>query len=184
MEVWPRIETLESGAVRLHFEGRLRQKDRFGRMNQHPVSFVTEYTLDGSETLSVRSKTSVSSLDGISSAFLSWMYSSTTLDGFVFQNGSGELLAKGKPLETQGRSFQTLSDAYSGAFSAEFPASLDLTSEGSPLLTVSDFSGDTPWNVFLDRSNFFISFYDGNLTGKDGQKASATRNYEWKFRVH
>lgn len=172
VEVWSRAETLADGSVRLHFEGRLRQKDRFGRI-PNAVSFVTEYTLNAGDTLTVRSKTEAPTAGKTPSAFLAWMMTSPSIDGFTFRTADGTVLSEGNPLTASGRSFETRSNP------AAFPASLDFTSNGTPLLSVTDFSGDRPQNVFADRKNFFICFYDGNL----GENAPTVQNYVWKFQV-
>ncbi len=169
VEVWSRIETLESGAVRLHFEGRMRKKDRFGRMPQ-PVSFVTEFTLDGSETATVRSKINAPSVKDTNDAFLAWMFSGNTIDEFEYRK-DGKTIANGKPLTEKHRSWQVKENAV--------PDEMILKSEGREALTVHGFRGDRFFNQFFDRKNFFFCFFDGQMP----ETKKPTIDAEWQFRV-
>ncbi len=170
VEVWSRIETLPGGALRLHFEGRLRQKDRFGRIPQ-TVSFVTEYTLDESPTVKMRSKIDAPSLPRAGDAFLSWMMTSETVNGFSLIK-DGKEIASGNPLEAQHRSAQ--SRDLGGA-----PDEFVLKSDGKALLSVRNFTGAQPANVFCDRANFFISFCDGQLP----EDVQPVMDCKWEFEV-
>ena len=170
VEVWSRIETLANGVLRLHFEGRLRQKDRFGRIPQ-TVSFVTEYTLDKNPTVKMRSKIDAPSLPQAGQAFLSWMMTSEAVNDFSLVK-DGKEIASGNPHEAQGRSAQSRE---LGGVPDEFV----LKSDGKPLLSVRNFTGTQPANVFCDRANFFISFCDGQLP----ENVQPVMNCEWEFEV-
>jgi len=170
VEVWSRIETLADGALRLHFEGRLRLKERFGRMPQ-TVSFVTEYTLDESPVVKVRSKIDAPSAPKAGDAFLSWMLTSETVNGFSCVK-DGKEVAAGNPLEAKWRVAQ--SRELGGT-----PDEMILKSEGKELLSVRNFHGTRPGNVFLDRKNFFISFYDGKLP----PDVQPVMDCEWEWEV-
>lgn len=170
VEVWSRLETLESGAVRLHFEGRLRKKDRFGRMPQ-TVAFTTEFTLDGSETANVRSKLDVPSAKDLNDGFLAWMFSGNTIDEFEYRK-DGKTIATGKPLEVKNRSWQAKENC--------LPDELILKTEGKEALTVDGFKGDSFSNLFIDRANFFLCFFDGKTLP---ERKKTVLDSEWRFRV-
>ncbi|MGN1274021.1 MAG: hypothetical protein ACI4UF_05470 [Thermoguttaceae bacterium] len=170
VEVWSRIETLDSGAVRLHFEGRLRQSDRFGRIPK-TVSFMTEYTLDESPVVKMRSKINAPDAPKTDAAFLSWMMTSETVNGFSCVK-DGKEIASGNPLEAQGRTAQ--SRELGGT-----PDEFILKSDGKDLLIVRNFTRTQPGNIFCDRANFFIAFYDGKLP----ENAQPIMDCEWEFEV-
>ena len=170
VEVWSRIETLDSGAVRLHFEGRLRQSDRFGRIPK-TVSFITEYTLDESPVVKMRSKINAPDAPKTDAAFLSWMMTSETVNGFSCVK-DGKEIASGNPLEAQGRTAQ--SRKLGGT-----PDEFILKSDGKDLLIVRNFTRTQPGNIFCDRANFFIAFYDGKLP----ENAQPIMDCEWEFEV-
>jgi len=169
VEVWSRLETLENGSVRLHFEGRLRKKDRFGRMPQ-PVSFVTEFTLDNSETMSIRSKISAPAAKDVNEAFLAWMLSGKTIDEFEYRK-AGRTIVNGRPLEVEHRSWQVRGNVT--------PDEMILKSEGKEVLAVHGFGRDPFLNIFFDRSNFFFCFFDGKMP----QEKKTMIDSEWKFSI-
>ncbi|MDO4630406.1 MAG: hypothetical protein Q4C70_14605, partial [Planctomycetia bacterium] len=171
VETWSRFETLPDGALRLHFEGRLRKKDRFGRCPK-PLSFVIEYTLDGSDTFTIKTRIDAPSATETDSAFLSWMIATPTADSFIYRR-VGETVAEGKPLEVQGRSWQSKAAGI-------MPDEMVLASEGTPILRIHSFDGDAVTNVFQDRKNLFFSFYDGKMD----PDAKAIQVYEWKMTVY
>lgn len=170
VEAWSRIETQADGALRLHFEGRLRKMDRFGRI-PNPVTFMTEFTLNGSETLTMRSKISAPTAPQTDAAFLAWMLSSERIDGFDFRK-DGKSVAAGNPPEAKGRSWESKA-------AGSMPDELLLLAQGQPVLSVHDFRRDPIGNVFLDHTNFFFCFFDGKMPSP----APAVRDCEWQMTV-
>jgi len=171
IETWARVETLKNGDVRLHFEGRLRKKDRFGRMPQ-PVSFVTEFTLGRSDSLRMRSRIDAPHAKDTSSAFLAWMFNSPTIDEFDFRK-DGRSLVSERPQELNARAWQTKNGDV-------MPDEMVLKADGTPLVTVTEFARELPANIFMDRKNFFFCFFDGNLSAP----VPCSQDCEWTFRVH
>lgn len=173
IETWARLDTLENGDVRLHFEGRLRKKDRFGRMPQ-PVSFVTEFTLGDSDSLKMRSRIDAPHAKNASEAFLAWMLNSPTIDEFDFRK-DGRTIVSERPQELNARAWQTKNGDV-------MPDEMILKAVGVPLVTVT-FTGSShglPANIFMDRKNFFLCFFDGKLNAP----VPVSQDFEWTFQIH
>ncbi|MDO4574613.1 MAG: alpha-amylase family glycosyl hydrolase [Planctomycetia bacterium] len=158
----------ENGGIRLHFEGRPRRFDRFGKMHC-PVDYALDYVLDDSAKIGMTMKTSAAKFQNPDNVFLSWMMTSETVDSYaIFQDGNN--FASGKIGEKAGRLWQSKEQG--------FPEAVALQIAGQTVLVVDGWQGNLPDNVFQDGRNFFIAVFDGKSNGRNDFQA------QWNFTVN
>ncbi|MDO5580005.1 MAG: alpha-amylase family glycosyl hydrolase [Planctomycetia bacterium] len=156
VEAASRIEKIGED-LRLVFEGHIRGKGRFERLTPGIVC-TAEYRLGKSPSFLM--KCGVRSVGMITNAkvFLSFKASAPLADSWSFIK-EGKEIAQGNNLEIKGRSKES---RY-----LDQPDTVRLFHQKKTIFTLSDLQGKKPENIFLDRSNFFLSFCDGKPYSAD-----------------
>ncbi|MDO4568903.1 MAG: alpha-amylase family glycosyl hydrolase [Planctomycetia bacterium] len=155
VEAYSRFVQTPEGKLRLHFEGRLRDRDRFGLLH-NPVHFVLEYTLDESSRIQMGMRVRTPDLSQDGSAFLSWMMGSQTLDSHHYFTKERQI-AEGNHREVSHRSWESGKEG-------TLPDRLEFRRGGTTCVKIHDWVGSAPSNVFWDKSNFFIALCDGKIS--------------------